>query len=97
VDNREIGSDNSLSDHEALDGTDYVAPKTTTRGTRRGRGAGKSTGTRRKRGNDDADTGDTHLKDGAKLAKDAKISDDNMLFSKSGRVLSNSSIINVVL
>jgi hypothetical protein len=57
------------------------APKGATRGTRakRGRGAGRATGTRRKKAAGDVD--DDQAVDGAKLARDAKIADDNALFS----------------
>jgi hypothetical protein len=68
----------------------YVGPQPTARGTgtgtgtrgRRGRGAGAGgtrAGTRRKKV-DDEDGEDTNI--GARLAKEAKISDDNALFSK---------------
>jgi hypothetical protein len=59
----------------------YKAPKGATRGTRakRGRGTGRATGTRRKKAAGDAE--DDQAIDGAKLARDAKIADDNALFS----------------
>ncbi|KIM27792.1 hypothetical protein M408DRAFT_329747 [Serendipita vermifera MAFF 305830] len=57
------------------------APRAGTRGTRgKGtKGAARGTGTRRKKANAAAD--DDEANDGAKLARDAKIADDNALFN----------------
>ncbi|CCA73858.1 related to Nuclear cohesin complex subunit [Serendipita indica DSM 11827] len=66
------------SGDEDMDEPDYVAPKAPTRGTRRGRGKGRAaTTTSRKRRVDK----DEEPVDGAKLARDAKISDDSALFN----------------
>lgn len=70
-------SDPASDDEQQVE---YAGPKPTARGTRgkRGRG-GIRAGTRRKKvENEDGE--DTNI--GARLAKEAKISDDNALFSQ---------------
>lgn len=81
----DVNEDNNDEDHlgtepDSEDEQVDVQPRVSTRGTRgkRGRGGTRSTGTRRKKA---AAAGDD-LEDGAKLARDAKISDDNPLFSQ---------------
>lgn len=68
-------------DDDERDEPEYVAPKTAARGKgRKARGgAGATTHKRKARANGDG--GNDLEQDGAKLAKDAKISDDNALFS----------------
>ncbi|KAG8849420.1 hypothetical protein FRC20_002314 [Serendipita sp. 405] len=63
------------SNSEGVDEPEYVQRKTSARGTR-GKRAAKSTVSRRRKGK-----GAEDVDDGAKLAKDAKISDDNRLFN----------------
>jgi hypothetical protein len=84
------GSDNDVNDNhdddhivtepDSEDEAGDVQPRAPTRGTRgkRGRGGARATGTRRKK----ATAAGEDVEDGAKLAKDAKISADNPLFSQ---------------
>ncbi|KAG8818564.1 hypothetical protein FRC17_010784 [Serendipita sp. 399] len=63
------------SEGEGVDEPDYVQPRAATRGTRgRKAGGSKISGKRKGKGTEE-------VEDGAKLAKDAKISDDNRLFN----------------
>jgi len=80
-DGEHIATDPASGDNTDVEEQGYKGSRGATRGTRgkRGRGAGRAAGTRRKKAAEGID-GDPAV-DGAKLARDAKIADDNALFS----------------
>jgi len=86
--------DHTGSESEHRDGDDehdepeYVAPKTAARGkARKARGGGAGTTVRKRKARANGDGGNHPEQDGAKIAKDAKISEDNALFSMRPRHL----------
>lgn len=86
-DGDDTGSESDHRDDDEHDEPEYVAPKAATRGkTRKARGGAAAT-TRKRRARANGDGGNDPEQDGAKIAKDAKISEDNALFSMRPRYL----------
>jgi hypothetical protein len=81
LDGDDTGSASERGGDDERDEPEYVAPKTTTRGKARKARGGAGTVTRKRKAKANGDGGNDPEQDGAKIAKDAKISDDNALFS----------------
>lgn len=75
------GSESEHDDDDEHDEPEYVAPKTAVRGKGRKARGGTGATTHKRKARANGDGGNDPEQDGAKLAKDAKISDDNALFS----------------
>lgn len=80
-DGDDTGSESEHRDDDEHDQPEYVAPKTATRGKARKARGGAGATMRKRKARQNGDGGNDPEQDGAKIAKDAKISEDNALFS----------------
>ena len=80
-DGNDTGSESEHRNDDERDEPEYVARKTATRGKGRKPRGGAGVTTRKRKARANGDGGNDPEQDGAKIAKDARISDDNALFS----------------